>query len=129
MRCEFVALTAELPRVFSRFPAGASTFLSINCVIDGQFEVQEERDRISMSESDKAKVAAALQLIPKAVAIGVADGWEQCYRLAKVTKVDSAFSETSQVTELDWWNTQLRDVASQVARFPLVETIGGFLPA
>jgi hypothetical protein len=128
---EFVEPHSDLPKLFSRFPVRASTFLPINCVIDGQFEVQEERDRIAMSESDKSKLEAALQLIPKAVSIGLAEGWNQIHRLATLARVKSAFSEVDDPVELDWWNTRLSCVASDAARLPLVDigVDGEFLPA
>ncbi len=126
---EFQSAPDEIPRVFSRFPIRASTFLPISCVIDGRLDVQEERDRIAMSDGDRRSIAAALRLIPAAAYLGLGEHWEQCHWLARVARVDSAFSETTREEELEWWNEQLGEIAGQLARFPLVKTTSGFLPA
>lgn len=128
-RWEFLRVPDKIPRVFSRFPVRASTFLPINCVIDGRFDVQEERDRIAMSDEDKRKLEAALRLIPVAVKLGVNEDWEQYHWLAQVAAVDSGFSETTRDEELGWWNDQLGKVAKQLTHLPLVKTAAGVLPA
>lgn len=126
---EFMPVEPGFPRVFSRFPVRASTFLPVNCVIDGSFEVQEERDRIAMKEGDRAKLAAALRLVAEAAQLSLEEDWRKRHWLGRVAKVDSAFSETTSAEELDWWNGQLRSVADQLAMVPLVETPDGPLPA
>jgi hypothetical protein len=119
----------DIPRVFARFPIRASTFLPISCVIDGRFDVQEERDRIAMNDGDKRAIEAALRVIPVAVELGLSKNWEQGHWLARVARVDSAFSETRRDEELEWWNAQLREVANRLAQLPLVNTTTGFWPA
>ena len=96
-------------------------------MIDGQFSDVEERDRIAMNDSDKVKLDAALQLIPKALSLGIAEDWEQPHRLAKLAKVQSGFSEDGDPDELRWWNKQLFRAACDATRLPLIETKRGFL--
>ena len=126
---EFLPVAPGLPRVFSRFPVRASTFLPINCVIDGRFEVQEERDRIAMQEGDRARLAAALRLVPKAAQLSLEEDWQRRHWLVRVAKVANGFSETTSDEELKWWNGHLRSVADQLAKLPLIETTDGRLPA
>jgi hypothetical protein len=123
------SLQAELPRVFKRFPIRASTFLPINCVIDGNLRALEERDRIAMDDADKNRIAAALRLIPTAVQLGLQEEWQQCHLLARVARVETAFSESTRDDELTWWNEQLSEVADELARLRMVRTSIGFLPA
>lgn len=125
----FVPAPLGLPRIFARFPIRTSAFLPINCVIDGRFDVQEERDRIGMKDCDQARMAAGLELIPAVVELAVEEKWQDCQQLARVAEVETAFSEDRRADELDWWNQELRKTAGVLAQMPLVKTAAGYLPA
>lgn len=126
---EFLPVATEFPRVYSRFPVRTSSFLPINCVIDGRFEVQEERDRIAMQEGDRARLAAALGLVIKAAQLSLEEDWQRRHWLVRVAKVVNGFSETTSEEELEWWNGHMRSVANHLARLALIETTDGRLPA
>jgi hypothetical protein len=126
---ELVVPHPELPRVFARQPVRISDFLPINCVLDGRFQAQEERDRIAMGDHDKELLAVALGLLPASVSLGLSEEWEAAHLIAKVAKVDSAFSEKNKSEELTWWNERLGAIAQELAQLPLVLTSAGNLPA
>jgi hypothetical protein len=126
---ELVVPHPELPRVFARQPVRISDFLPINCVLDGRFQAQEERDRIAMGDHDKELLAAALGLLPALVSLGLSQKWRAAHLIAKVAKVNSAFSEKNKDEELTWWNERLGAIAKKLAQLPLVLTSAGSLPA
>ena len=115
----------ESPKIFGRLPVRLSTFLAINCVVDGRFDVQEERDRIAMSDTDKKLLSAALALLPLAVSKGVKERWESAHLLGCVGKITSAFSENTTEAELSWWNECLGSVAQELARLDVVHAVDG----
>ena len=118
-----------MPRVFRRFPIRASAFLPMNCVIDGQFDVQEERHRIAMNPEDQIKLGAALGLIPAVASLGREEEWSGSQWLGQLSKLDTAFSETAQSEELEWWNDRLHELADELSKRPLVKTTQGNRPA
>lgn len=125
----FVAPEAEMPKVFCRFPVRLSNFLPVNCVLDGQFTVLEERDRLAMSESDRVGLSAALGVLQSVLSAGLENDWLHIHRLAKARKVRGGFSESPDSEEAKWWNDRLLMIASDAAKLPLVETKTGRLPA
>jgi hypothetical protein len=69
-----------------------------------------------MSELDKAKLEDALMLVPKAVAYGKSNNWTHFYRLAQVAKVQTAFSQLEEQSDIPWWNEELMNIALDIAR-------------
>jgi hypothetical protein len=121
----------DFPRIFCRFPVRASDFLPINVVVDGRFDLRQERDRVLMKDGDKEQMADALRLLPALVLIGFADKWRGGHRLARVGMPDQAFGEKfAEPDDLrDWWRSALGQVAEAMALLPIVETPSGPLMA
>lgn len=119
------------PRIFCRFPVRASDFLPINAVIDGRFDLRQERDRVLMKESDKEQITESLGLLPTLVQFALHETWGDGYKLARVGMPDRAFGEKlGEQHELrDWWRDRLSNVAQTMAGMPIVQTSNGLVQA
>jgi len=121
----------DFPRMFSRFPVRASDFLPINAVIDGRFDLRQERDRVLMKEGDKEQIDEALGLLPTLVQLALAENWVEGHKLAHVGMPDRAFGEKlDEQRELsDWWRNKLSSVAQTMSQMPIVQTLMGPMKA
>jgi hypothetical protein len=130
-RCKLQVPPDGFPRVFCRFPVRASDFLPINAVIDGRFDLRQERDRVLMKDSDREQIAEALGLLPVLVQLALHEAWVDGYSLARVGMPDRAFGEKldGQKELRDWWRKNLSSIAHTMAAMPLIETSTGFMKA
>jgi len=124
--------TADIPsddaaRLFCRFPIRASDFVPINAVIDGRFDLRQERDSVLMKEADQDQIAEALKLLPKVVSLAVDKTWRDGHKLARVGMPDRAFGEKLEDPLRSWWQTQLSTAANTLAGMPIVQTDVGML--
>jgi hypothetical protein len=119
------------PRIFCRFPVNASDFLPINAIIDGRFDLRQERDRVLMKDGDREQIAEALGLLPMLVQLALEEGWGEGHKLALVGMPDRAFGESlEEQKELrDWWQANLSNVAQAMAAMPIIQTSNGPLNA
>ncbi|HWQ93609.1 MAG TPA: hypothetical protein VN673_18250, partial [Clostridia bacterium] len=113
------------PRLYCRFPLRLSDFLPINAVIDGRFDVPQERDAILMEDRDKEQIAEALSLLPTLVQIGLQDSWVGTHKLAFVGMPDKAFGEDLEPSLKIWWREQLSATARKLGEMPIVLTTDG----
>lgn len=118
-------------RIFCRLPVRASEFLPINAVIDGRFDLRQERDRVLMKPADVEQIADALSLLPILVQLAQQERWLDGHKLAHIGMPDRAFGEKlEEQKELqDWWRTTLRAVAQRLTQMPIIETAERPLPA
>lgn len=122
---------AGFPRIFCRFPVNASDFLPINAIIDGRFDLRQERDRVLMKDGDREQIAEALGLLPMLVQLALEEGWVEGHKLARVGMPDRAFGESlEEQKELrDWWQSNLSSVAQAMAVMPIIQTSKGPMKA
>jgi hypothetical protein len=118
----------RLPKVFCQYPIRDSAFVPIAFVLDGRFSPNQERERLTMDESDKAKLEDALCAASAAVALAVSSRWKNAHVLAGVSAVVSGF-DPSDASETQWWNQALRGAAEKIARLPIVQCVNQTLPA
>jgi hypothetical protein len=111
------------PRVFRDYPIRGSSFLPLNFVLDGKFEVSQERDRLLMTDSDQALLADALDACLISLQLAVDEGWQDCHLLAYASRVSSSFGDNEE--EVDWWNSSLARLANAFAALPIIETDKG----
>jgi hypothetical protein len=119
----------ELPRMFFKFPIRGGDFLPIDFVIDGHFDVSQERDRVLMRESDRLQIAAALAMLPDAVQWAKQLGCSGTHRMARVAMPLRSFNLELSESDRKWWGSTLTAVATALAAMPIVRTAGGDLPA
>ncbi len=119
------------PKIFYRFPVRASDFLPINAIIDGRFDLRQERDRVLMKESDKEQITEALGLLPALVQFALHEQWVDGHRLARVGMPDRAFGEKldDQIELRTWWQDALSAVALTMAGMPIIQASTGLMKA
>jgi hypothetical protein len=123
----FVEPGPASPRLFCRFPIRLSDFLPINAIIDGRFDLPQERDAILMEERDKEQIAEALSLLPSLVKLGLQDLWVGAHKLAFVGMPEKAFGEEIEAPLKTWWREQLAATARKLAAMPIVAAPDGRL--
>lgn len=130
-RCRLIVPTEGFSKIFCRFPVRASDFLPINAIIDGRFDLRQERDRVLMKDGDKEQIAEALGLLPKMVELAFHEKWFNGYKLARVGMPDLAFGEKLDGQEelRDWWRAQLSNIAKTIAQMPVIQTSNGPMKA
>lgn len=112
-------------RVFRRFPVRGTTSVPISVVLDGPFDVDQERRNVALAPEDRELIAAALRAGVDAAPTALSLGFTGAARLARA-------AEPSAVDDVDdrrWWTGVLRDFAEKLAGQPLVQSDNGFLAA
>src|SRR5439155_16242976 len=94
-------------------------------IIDGRFEVPQDRDAILMEARDKEQIAEALSLIPTLVKLALQEPWEGGHKLAAVGMPDKAFGEEIESSLKTWWREQLAATARNLAEMPIVRAPDG----
>jgi hypothetical protein len=117
----------ELPRIFCRFPLRSTHWLSANVILDGRFDVDQERRTVLLNERTKGLLSDALRAIPAAVEFAMVEGCADAHLLARVGPLRPTFSDG--ISDRAWWSAELSAVARRLAAMPLVETRNGRGPA
>ncbi|OLE52857.1 MAG: hypothetical protein AUG51_16060 [Acidobacteria bacterium 13_1_20CM_3_53_8] len=118
----------SLPRVFRRFPIQYSSALPICFIINGLFNVGEDRQKVYFeSEADRSQMHDALSLIPTAMGFLLEKDWEGAHLLSGLSepKLSPFISDENMV----WWRSELYQVAKRLSEMPLVRTGRGMGPA
>lgn len=115
----------KLPKIFCRFPIRGSDFLPVNVIIDGQFDLTQERDAILMEEKDKSQIADALELLPTFVQVAIAKGWMDGFKLAQLGMPTTFFGEPLEDGNRDWWRETLCPIANKLSNLQIVDTENG----
>ena len=117
---------ADFPRVFRRFPI-QSYILPVDLVLDGNFDVDQERQRLHLTEENKKLLSCALNNIPDTVAFAYEENWEGKHLLARIA--EPAPLLTSSEDDKAWWRQELSRIARVVATMPIVESRDRMGPA
>jgi hypothetical protein len=113
-----------LPRIFRRFPIQYSSALPICFIIDGLFNVGEDRQKVYFeSESDESQMHDALSLIPTAMGFVLDKEWDGTHLLSGLA--EPKLSPFTAEENIKWWRSELSDVAQRLAEMPLVLTSRG----
>lgn len=118
----FLQPSIEFPRLFCRFPLRGSHFLPANVVLDGRFDLSQERDSILMKDADQAQIAEALSLLPPLVRLALQEKWEGAHKIARVGMPEVAFGDALKEPLKGWWREQLRKTAQTLADSPIIMT-------
>ena len=120
-------LPKGFPRIFCRFPISASDFLPINAVIDGRFDLSQDRDRVLMKDSDREQIDEALCLLPVLTQLALCEAWIEGHKLAHVGMPDQAFGEQlDKQNELKgWWRDKLSNITQEISQLRIVQTSKG----
>lgn len=116
----------SFPRVFRRFPVRAMSAVPIQVVLDGPFDVDQERRVVHLTDAAKAHLGSAFSaaaLLVEHLVIAKAQG---AHLLAKVGPLPQEIAGNKDPA---WWREQLLSLATRLARLPLIQTTAGPLPA
>jgi hypothetical protein len=117
------------PRLFARFPVRDTGTRPIPLILDAPFDLPQERDRVLMSDSDKALIDEGLAVLPHVVSYATQSNWLLAHCLAHIDQVATT-GGASQIHEADWWNEHLYEVARALSELPIVKTTErGLAPA
>ncbi|MFP2924305.1 sacsin N-terminal ATP-binding-like domain-containing protein [Pyxidicoccus sp. 3LG] len=117
-----VRLPPAFPRVFRRFPIRGTTFLRTEAVLEGHFNVDQERREVLLKDQGGELVEAALDCLVLAALLAHNLHIEGAHWLARVGPVaEGALSDA----ERAWWAERLKAKAAEVAQMPLVKTPRG----
>ena len=119
----------DMPRLFCRFPIRGADFVPINAVIDGRFDLRQERDRVLMKGPDQEQIAEALGLLPALVDLATTEAWRDGHKLARVGMPGRAFGEKLDEPLRTWWRENLGAAAKALAAMPIVQTSAGMMSA
>jgi hypothetical protein len=115
-----------VPRIFRRLPI-QSYSVPIVPVLDGNFDVHQDRQGLSLNDENKRLLGIALGNIPAAIQFAFREHWASKHLLAQI-EAPSGSSSVNQ-DELDWWKQELTKLASSVAILAIVESRGRLGPA
>lgn len=117
----------DFPRVFWRFPIRPSHHLRTTVVIDGPFDVSQERNRVPLTQKNKELFESALDIMPALVTYAAHEGWDGAHWLAKMGPVLP--SDSTDTEDAQWLTALLSRTTKELAMLPLVRTQIGLLPA
>ena len=119
----------DFPKIFAKFPIAHSDFLPINIILEGPFDVVEERARVKMHDENKDSLSHALMSLPTVVQLAMEEAWVHGHRLAHLGQPEPTHGNDVDDQDKDWWHNELQHVAHQLSKLPLIQTQHGFLPA
>jgi hypothetical protein len=122
-----VQIPSSFPRIFARFPLRGSDFLPVDVILDGRFDLAQERDAILMKDPDKGQIAEALALLPELARFALGEGWERGFTLARVGMPTIVFGDPLTDATRGWWKETLSTVARRLAEMPIVRATDGAL--
>jgi len=120
----------DFPRAFCRYPIRSSAFLPINAILDAPFDLDQERRRILL-DNEAARIAfrSAVTAVVPLVRIAFDEGWEGRHWLARAAPSPSSFADKDDAQETAWITAEIRFLADQLSKLPLVTTRQGVRPA
>jgi hypothetical protein len=118
----------QAPRIYREYPLRGSGFLPINFILDGKFDPDQERIKLSMGNDDRGLLEAAFDAAVVAVKYAFKERWQDAHLLAWADKPNGTFDPTN-ANEKEWWVKQLASFAECLAGLPIVESISQSYPA
>lgn len=118
-----VCKPGEVPRLFRQLPLIGGPVLPMWAIIDGQFDVDQERRSIHVVDEAGQPLRDAFAAIGPLVSLASEEGWRNAYRLAQLALPKEGLTETA----VKVWREILSSEATNLARLPIVNTAGGGL--
>lgn len=111
----------SLARIFCRFPVRGTHRLPLQLILDGPFDLDQERRQVLLDEKGRQLVSAALTAGTAAVQFALQQKWARAHRLAMAAQP----LNLGTASEQKWWKEALGGFAWTLARLPLVASIRG----
>jgi hypothetical protein len=118
-----VCQPGDLPSVFRQLPLLGGPELPAWLVVDGQFEVEQERRSIHVAGDAARPLREAFGALGGLVRLATREQWINGLRIAQLAVPAGVSGETA----LKVWNEVLSSVARDLSRLPLVRTARGVM--
>jgi hypothetical protein len=116
-----VCKPGHLPSLFRQLPLLGSPQLPAWFVVDGEFEVEQERRSIHMTGEAARPLREAFAALGGLVRLAIREQWINGLRLAQLALPTGVTGESA----LKLWHELLSSVAADLSRLPLVRTARG----
>lgn len=114
----------RVPSVFRQLPLLGGPALSMWLIIDGEFDVDEERTSVHVLGEQGRPLCEALGALGGLALLVNREGWKHGYRVAQVAMPEGLGEKYAQV-----WCKALSAAATELSQLPLVSTVReGMLP-
>lgn len=106
-----------IPRIFRQLPLIGSHELDIWVVIDGDFDVDQDRSNIHIVGESQAPLAEAFDALPGLALLGIRKGWENGHRIGQLSVPTGQGHDATEA-----WEAVLSHTAKRLGQLPLVMT-------
>jgi len=120
-----VDVPGSLPRLFRQFPIVGAENFQMGAVLEGPFDVDQERRSVRVQDDAGALVRDGLAALPNLVALAIGEQWRGAELLALVSEAPASVDEQARPI----WNEAFSAAASKLASLAIVRTREGFVPA
>lgn len=116
----------EVPSVFRQLPLLGGPTLPTWVIIDGEFDVDQERSSVHVVGERGRPLREAFAALGELALMATREGWGSGYRVAQLAMPTEGLGEAA--TKV--WHEVLSSTAATLARLPLVNTVrAGMLPS
>lgn len=116
----------EVPSAFRQLPLLGSPALSAWVIVDGEFDVDQERSTIHVFGEQDRPLRDAFAALGRLALLATQEGWVNGYRVAQLAMPSEGLGDKATSV----WRDILSSAAASLARLPLVKTVrAGMLPA
>jgi hypothetical protein len=114
----------RVPSVFRQLPLIGAPALAMYVIIDGEFDVDEERTNVYVLGEQGRPLREALAAVGGLALLASREGWKYSYRVGQLAMPERIGEKYAQV-----WREVLSATALELSQLPLVNTLrNGFLP-
>jgi hypothetical protein len=112
-----------VPSVFRQLPLIGAPALSMYVIIDGEFDVDQERTSVHVLGEQGRPLREALAALGGLALLASREGWKDGYYVAQVVMPEGLGERSTKV-----WREVLSTTASELSQLPLVRTADDVLP-
>ncbi len=120
-----VSRPGQVPSVFRQLPVLGGPALSTWVILDGEFDLDQERTSVHVDGEHGRPVSEAFAALEGLALVAAQEGWGDGYRVAQLAAPENLDGSAKKV-----WHEILSSTAKRLSHRPLVETFrAGTLPA
>lgn len=115
----------KLPSMFRQLPLLGGPSLPGWMIVDGEFDVEQERRTIYVTGEQEQPLCDAFAALPRMITLANSEGWIDGYRIAQLAMPPDISGETNEKV----WKDVLATAAQNLSTLPLIPTArGGKVP-
>jgi hypothetical protein len=117
---------SHVPSVFRQLPVIGGPTIPTWAILDGEFELDQERSTVHVVGEQGEPVREALAALGALAELAIQEGWKNGFRIAQLGMPAEGLGEAA----MAFWRDSLSNAANTLSRLPLVSTARhGMLPA